>query len=65
MSRKKRLNRAARDLPAHMQDVAFTKFSAKAEKRRRLTGSFGAASPCKRIDPNTGEVIEIISGGIA
>jgi hypothetical protein len=29
-------------------------------RERRLTGSAGAASPVRRIDPITGEVIEIL-----
>jgi hypothetical protein len=39
---------------------------AKAAKARRAyrdskLGTFGAAGPCKRIDPKTGEVIEVIT----
>ncbi|MHC9235021.1 hypothetical protein ACX9MO_05195 [Pseudooceanicola sp. 502str34] len=60
MARKSKAKIAARRLPANMQAVAFTKFSAKAERRRRERGSFGAASAVRVIDPKTGEVIETI-----
>ena len=33
----------------------------RAERDREIIGSHGAASPCKRIDPRTGEVIEVIA----
>ena len=33
----------------------------RAERDRQIIGSHGPASPCKRIDPRTGEVIEVIA----
>ena len=33
----------------------------RAERDRQIIGSHGPASPCKRIDPQTGEVIEVIA----
>jgi hypothetical protein len=33
----------------------------RAERDRQIVGSHGPASPCKRIDPRTGEVIEVIA----
>ena len=33
----------------------------RAERDRQIMGSHGPASPCKRIDPRTGEVIEVIA----
>jgi hypothetical protein len=49
-----RADKAARRLPAHMQDVAFTKRSAAAERKWRdgKLGKMGAAGPVRRIDPN-------------
>ena len=63
MARKRRSDlenarRAARSLPKHLQDVAFSKFSPKKDRARRLGGSFGAASEVRRINPETGLVIE-------
>ncbi len=52
---------AAKRLPAHMQDIAFSKFSGKAERKRREKGTFGAAGPVRRIDPATGHVIATIA----
>lgn len=50
--------RAATRLPGHMQDIAFSKRGQKAEAayRTRKLGSFGAASPVRRIDPASIEV---------
>jgi hypothetical protein len=33
----------------------------RAERDRQIVGSHGPASPCKRIDPRTGEIIEVIA----
>jgi hypothetical protein len=35
----------------------------RAERDRQIMGSHGPASSCKRIDPRTGEVIEVIAPG--
>lgn len=43
----KRAKKAARSLPVNLQHVAFTKAKAK-----RLPGTFGPASPVRRIDPS-------------
>jgi hypothetical protein len=54
----------ARAAPGWAQAVATAKGMAKqaeAYKTRRL-GKLGPAGPCRRIDPVTGEVIEIIWG---
>ncbi|WP_158966209.1 hypothetical protein [Chachezhania sediminis] len=61
MTERKRAIMAARHLPQYLQDVAFSKFSAKAERKRKVQGTFGAAGPARRIDPQTGEVIEVIA----
>lgn len=55
---KGKAKRAAARLPAHMQDVAFSKRSKKAEAahRTRKLGTFGAASEVRRIDPASIEV---------
>lgn len=52
--------KAARKLPKHMQDVAFSKRGARAEKQRkaRLLGTFGAASEVRRIDPSEYKINE-------
>lgn len=57
---KRRAKAAARKLPRRMQDIAFTKYDHKKEVKRRLKGSYGAAGPCKRICPQTGEVLEVL-----
>jgi hypothetical protein len=41
--------------------VALAKaMAARRAYRERKLGKLGAAGPCKRIDPKTGEVIEVI-----
>ena len=52
--RKAKAKRAARKLPAHMQDVAFTKRTGTAERqyRNRRLGKFGPASEVRKIDPS-------------
>lgn len=62
-NQRKAAKRAAPKLPAHLQRVAFTKFSPAKEKQRKLRGTYGAAGPCKRICPASGHVIETISKG--
>lgn len=47
---------SAKHLPTYMQDVAFS-YAANQTHGGRL-GTFGPASPVRRIDPKTGEVIE-------
>jgi hypothetical protein len=47
-TQKKRAKKAAKHLPAYMQDVAFTK--ARNRVRHKL-GKFGAASEVRHIDP--------------
>ena len=61
--KRERLNAAA--APAWAGAVAAAKAS-KATKARQAyrdhkLGKLGAAGPCKRIDPKTGEVIEVIT----
>ncbi len=53
---KKVAQKAAKHLPTYMQDVAFS-YAANQAHRGRL-GTFGPASPVRRIDPKTGEVID-------
>lgn len=52
--RKAKAIKAARDLPANMQNVVFSKWSPKAERmhRNRKLGKFGAASEVRQIDPS-------------
>ena len=45
--KQKQARKEARRLPAYMQHVAFTK----AGKAKRITGTFGAASEVRSIDP--------------
>lgn len=60
MKRKRRLTeverakKAARKLPTHMQNIAFSKFDHDEHRAReiRKLGTFGAASPVRRIDPS-------------
>lgn len=56
-SRKARLAKAAKKLPEYMQDVAFTKWSAKKERRQRNRnmGTFGPASEVRHIRPGEPE----------
>ena len=49
---RQRARKAAKRLPAHMQDVAFSKAVGKRWRRRNGgLGSFGPASEVRRIDP--------------
>lgn len=45
---KKKAKKAAKHLPSHMQDAAFSYASNKAQPN---LGTFGAASPVRHIDP--------------
>ncbi len=49
MTVKARAKRAARRLPVHMQDIAFTKFKGRYHKMK--LGKLGAASEVRHIDP--------------
>ena len=44
---RKRASKAARKLPPHMQDIAFSL----AANRKKIKGTFGPASPVRIIDP--------------
>jgi hypothetical protein len=58
--KRERLNAAAP--PAWAGAVAAAKASkARQAYRDSKLGKLGAAGPCKRIDPKTGEVIEVIT----
>jgi len=58
--KRKRLKAVA--APAHAGAVAAAKASkARQAYRNSQLGTFGAAGPCKRIDPKTGAVIEVIT----
>ena len=46
--RKKAAKKAAQHLPAHLQDVAFTKHTGRV---KMALGTFGAASEVRHIDP--------------
>lgn len=51
---------AAKCHSAGVRDALASKWSAKKQRRHddRKLGTFGAASPARRIDPKTGEVIQ-------
>ncbi len=48
-TRRKAAKKAAQHLPAHLQDVAFTKHTGRFHKMK--LGTFGAASPVRHVDP--------------
>ncbi len=52
--RKKAAKKAALRLPAHLQDVAFTKHTGRFHKMK--LGTFGAAGSVRHIDPSEYEV---------
>ncbi len=50
-TRRKAAKKAAQHLPAHLQDVAFTKHTGRFHKMK--LGTFGPASPVRHIDPDS------------